>query len=165
MMASNFTVTQCDSDSESLCKTTGYLEKIPMSLWLLALLHICGVIPMPISAETPCRCCHAVGRFHRAERRYCHIEWPGMGSVRVFHDVSQSFKSVLLFYQWFTMFYVCFTMYHNVLPVFYVLCFMVFSESCNNRHWRLRGHRSLQGSAITPRKWSHAKLHPEWRLE
>ena len=78
-----------------------------------------------------CRCLHI-------ESRYCHIEW------RVFCYVSQCFKSV----SYFTTGSRCFrrlTMYH-VLQVFHdvLLCFTMFSESCNVR--RLHGRRSPQGS-------------------
>ena len=51
----------------------------------------------------------------RIERRYRRIE------SRLFHDVSQCFKCFMMFYN----------VLHNVL-----LCFMMFSESCND--WRRR---------------------------
>ena len=78
--------------------------------------------------------------------------------LRVFHDVSQCFSIV----SW---------------------CFTTFSKSRNDRHRRppiASGIASMllksaimrqgsqitpQGSTISPRKWSHAKLCPEWRLE
>ena len=88
----------------------------------------------------------------------------------------------------------CFTMYHNVLQVFHdlLLCLTMFyyvwwvvQRTASPDRW-LHGRRSPQGSAITPqklvitlqksammpqgssispRKWSHAKLCPEWRVE
>ena len=104
-------------------------------------------------------------------------------SVWVFH-VSECFKSV----SWcLASGSRCFTMYHNVLHVFHdvllCLCFMMFSESRNDRRRRI-GYRTApattpqglaitsqklpmapQGSSISPRTLSHAKLRPEWRLE
>ena len=97
------------------------LEKVPISPWLLTLLHICWVIPTPQSPETPRwyrrkllasaenyarapkttrerRCCPA-------EHQYCRIEW------RVFRDVSLCFK--------------CFMMFHNVLRVFHDVLLVV----------------------------------------
>ena len=54
-----------------------------------------------------------------------------MTSVRVFHGVSQCFKCFMMF----TSGSRYFTMYHYVLHVFHdvLLCFMMFSESRNDR--------------------------------
>ena len=79
-------------------------------------------------------------------------------------------------------------MYHNVLQAFHdvLLCLTMFYELHNDQHRRNGDHAatdhlrdrdnstgigdnsaeigddtaSLQGSSISPRKWSHAKLHP-----
>ena len=95
---------------------TGF-EKVPISPWLVTLLHICGVIPTPqspISPKTPetLRDCRAERRRHRAERRclriehrYCHIEW------WVFHDVSQCFKSVSQCFKSVSQCFKCFMFY------------------------------------------------------
>ena len=108
--------------------------------------------------------------------------------LRVFHDVLRVFHVLLVVYDvlWH------FMLYHNVLQVFHdvLLCFTMFSESRND--WHRRPHGRLrdcdkasgivimpqgssitppksaiipQGLSISPRKWSHAKLRPEWRLE
>ena len=74
----------------------------------------------------------------------------------------------------FMMFYKCFLMFNNVL-----LCLVssatigIGASTINNccigdhrspitPHWSVM---TLQGSSITPRKWSHSKLRPEWRLD
>ena len=100
------------------------LEKVPISPWLVTLLHICRIIPTPQSSETPrryrrteCRCCWPSADVadrvpilpHRAP-----ISSHRMASVRVFHNVL-TFKSV----SWcFTNGSWCFTMFHDVLQCF-----------------------------------------------
>ena len=103
---------------------------------------------VPLSPETSheCRCCHAEHRCLRIERQYHRIEW---------------------------LVFECFTMFHNVLRVFHdvLVCLTMFYD----RHRRIGDCRlpqgspitpqklvmTPQGSSISPRKWSHAKLHPE----
>ena len=104
------------------------LEEVPISPWLVTLLHISGVIPTPqspISPETPCR---YQGAEHRClcikrrclciERRYRRIEW------WVFRDVSQCFK--------------CFMMFHNVLRVFHSILLVVHDVL-----WRLTMYHNV----------------------
>ena len=131
-----------------------------------------------------CRYHCAEHRYHWIERRYHCIEhqyWRaerrcrrferGTVSVRVFHDVWQYFMSV----SW------CFTdvseCFKSVSWCFMSVsrCFTMFIKLCNNQHRRLQYLQSPywwphdcqlpQWSAITPQKWSNAKLRPEWRLE
>ena len=113
------------------------------------------------------------------------LHW--MTSVWVFHDASQCFKSVSWCFtsgswcftsgswcftsgSWcITMFYMCFMMFY------YVLCLasramIVVKASATANHLRdattpLGSAMMPQGSWISPRMWSQAKLHPEWRLE
>ena len=129
-----------------------------------------------ISPVTPCdrRYCCAERRLCM-ECRYCHIEWWVFHNVlRVFRDVLLVVHDVLLVVhdvllvvhdvlQCITMFYKCFMMFHYVWQ-----CFMMFSESCNDRHRRDNSAEiamTQQGSSISPRKWPQAKLSPELTLE
>ena len=106
------------------------LKKVPISPWLVTLLHICGVIPtpnitrnsVPISPATPHEhlYCHVERQSRYAnrrclciERQYHQVEW------RVFHDVSQCFKSFMMFYQGSS----CFTSGYDVLQ-----CFTIFNN-------------------------------------
>ena len=88
----------------------------------------------------------------------------------MFYDVSQCFTCV----SW------CFTMFNNVLWCLASCTTIGGAESATSRPPIASGiATTLQGSAITPQKsamapqgssislrtWSHAKLHPEWRLE
>ena len=100
---------------------TAGLEKVPISPWLVILLHICGFIPTPQSPET------------LREHWYLHAVVPmslhlapklshRMASVWVLPDVSQCFKSgsrcFTMFHdasQCFTSVSWCFTMFNNVL--------------------------------------------------
>ena len=82
-------------------------KKIPISPWLITLLRICGVIPTPISPETPRWYCQ---KLHAIAMNSLKVQYAGMVRVvhdvlRVFQDVSQCFTSV----SW------CFTMFNNVL--------------------------------------------------
>ena len=68
-------------------------------------------------------------------------------------------------------------MFYNVLQCFTCVswCFMMFSESRNNRRCCIGDHRLRdgrccmammpQGLSISPRTWSHAKLRPQWIME
>ena len=119
----------------------------------------------------------------RIERRYRRIEW------RVFDDVSQCFQSVSCFTSgsWcitimtlcFTCVSWCFTMFNNVSCLASRATIGVIA-SATARPPNASGIATTpQGSAITPQKlammpqgssisqrtWSHAKLSPEWRLE
>ena len=81
------------------------LEKVPISPWLVTLLHICGVIPTPqspILPETPSwyswklRASVDVSAL-MIERWYRRIEWWVFHNVlRVFHNVLRVFHNVLL---------------------------------------------------------------------
>ena len=121
----------------------------------------------PISPVTPRdrRRRRVERRWLRIERRYRHIEW------WVFDDVLLLFHNII---QCITMFYMCFIMFY------YVLC-LASRATIGDRAAAdcLRDRDNAQGSAITPQKltmapqgssisprtWSHAKLRPEWRLE
>ena len=98
-------------------KTNSGLEKVPISPWLVTLLHICGVIPMmqlPISPETlhERRYRHPKRQCLRIKCRYRRIEW------RVFHNV--------LRVSWcFTSGSWCFTSCSRCIKMFYK-CFMMF---------------------------------------
>ena len=121
------------------------LEKVPISPWLVTLLHICGVIPTlrsPIFPETQ-------SRYHQKLRASANVATPSADisassayivasngecssaswCFTMFHDVSQCFKSVLWCFtcgsrcftkfvalsQCFTSVSWCFTMFNNVL--------------------------------------------------
>ena len=111
------------------------------------------------------------------ERRYRRSEW------RVFRDVSQCFKNVSSCFksvswcftsgsrcfttfhnasQCFTRVLWCFTMFNNILQ-YLVSCALKFSELWTNRQSPQGLLTTPQGSAISPRQWSHAKLRNEWR--
>ena len=163
-----------------------------MSPWLVNLLHICRVRPTPqspISPETP----HRYRRCLHIKRRYRHIEWRVFRDVsqcfkcfmmfhnvlRVFHDVIQ----VVLFHdvsQCFTSISWYFTMFNIVLRCLVSRATIGIGDRAAANRLRDRDNASgmsgivttpqgsaitLQKSAMTPRKWSHAKLYPEWRLE
>ena len=92
------------------------LKKVLISQWLVTLIHICGVIPKPVSPVTPCN-----RRCLRIERRYRHIKWRVFKSFGMFHNV--------LSVSWcFTSGSRCITMYHNFLHVFHdvSLCLTMF---------------------------------------
>ena len=57
--------------------------------WFVTLLHICGVIPTPISPETPRerRCRRIECRCRCIECRYCCIEWWGFECFMMFDTV------------------------------------------------------------------------------
>ena len=98
------------------------LEKVPISPWLVTLLHICGVIPTlqsPTSLETPRRCCRKLSASADVSASSADVSASSTDIVtfngeccvmfhnvlRVIHNVSQCFTSV----SW------CFTMFNNVL--------------------------------------------------
>ena len=121
-------------------RTATGLEKVPISPWLVTLLHISGVTPTPQSPETPRDRGHrrAERRRRRAElrrrrgaRRYRHIEWRVFDCFMMFHNVLRVFFDVLLVVhdvllvvhdvlRWITMFYKCFMMFLLCLTMFYV---------------------------------------------
>ena len=94
----------------------------------------------------------------------------GSWCFTTFHYVSQCFTSV----SW------CFTMFNNVLRCLVSHATIGFAASATSR-WPIasgittkpkksaitpqKSAMMPQGSSISPRKWSHAKLRPEWRLE
>ena len=146
------------------------LEKVPISPWLATLLHICGVIPTSQSPVTPrdrqrlriewrrhCIECryrrikwppcdrHAKRRRLRIERRYHRIKW------RVFHDISQWFKSVSWCFisgSWcITMFYMCFIMFYYVLWCLASRATIVIIASASS--WS-SSSSSWSGSTTTP---------------
>ena len=72
--------------------TISGLEKVPISPWLVTLLHICGVIPTPQLPETP-------SQYHRKLRMRAHVsapEWWVFKCVIMFHDGLRVFHDVLL---------------------------------------------------------------------
>ena len=89
---------------------------------------------IPVFHPDPkCRRLHIKRQRHRIERRYCCIEW------RVFHDVSQCFKSV----SWF------FMMKHNVLHVFhYVLLCLTMRVMQRSASPAARSVISLTGTEL-----------------
>ena len=89
----------CKSDIEQWQLHAG-LEKVPISPWLVTLLHICGVTPTPQSLKnsapispvtTRDRWLRRAKRWRlRIEHWYCRIEW------RVFHIILRVFHDILL---------------------------------------------------------------------
>ena len=115
------------------CCEPSCLEKVPISPWLVTLLHICGVTPTPqspISPKTPrdrrqrrrlrieCRCL-------RIERRYRRIEWRVFKCFLMFHNVLRVSWCFTSGSQCITMFYMCFMMFYYVLHVSW--CFTMFT--------------------------------------
>ena len=106
------------------------LKKVPISPWLVTLLHICGVIStpqLPILPETSreCRyqraegwCCCGERRCLCIERRYRCIEWRVFECFVMFHNVLWVFHDVSLCFK-------CFMMFHNVLRVFHDVALVV----------------------------------------
>ena len=133
------------------------------------------------------RCCPKHRRFHierrrlRIERRYrrfddkCFMMFHNV--LRVFHDVLPVVHNVL---RCITMFYMCFMMFYNVLWCLASRATIGVAASATVRppiasgitttpqKFAITPQKSAmapQRSSISPRTWSHAKLHPEWRLE
>ena len=141
---------------------------------------------VPILPETPlerrychaehwCRCAECLCL--RIERRYRRIEWR---VFMMFHNVLSVSWCFTSRSSCFTSGWRCFKIYHNVLQVFHdvLLCLTIFSQSRNDRRPPIGSGIATtpqgmpqglvimpQRSAISPRNWSHAKLHPEWRLD
>ena len=112
------------------------LEKVPISLCLVTLLHNYGVIPTPQSPIL----LENLRQYHRKLCVSANVSTPSA-------DVSASNADIVALngecssVSWcFTSgsrcFHVCFTMYHNVLQVFHdvLLFFTMFSKSRNDRH-------------------------------
>ena len=127
-----------------------------------------------------------------SERRYRHIEWWVFEHFMMFHNVLSVSWCFTSGSRCFTSGSRCFTMYHNVLHVFHdvLLCLTMFYDvyrvaQRSATAWPPIGSviatmpqglpglaitpqklaMAPQGSSISPRTWSHAKLRPEWRLE
>ena len=138
--------------SNATLRTAAGLEKVPISPWLVTLLHICGVTPTPQLPETPrdlglrraerrrrraerrclrierrClrierRCLRIERRCLRIGRRYRRIEWRVFDCFMMFHNVLREFLDVLL------VVHDVLLLVHDVLrwiTMFY-MCFMMF---------------------------------------
>ena len=138
-----------------------------MSQGLATLAHICGVIltpQLPLLMETPCQPPMSPKRVPTSSHQMGSVSW----CLRVCHDVLLVVHDVLHVYDnvlWsFTSVSWCFTSVLRSLVSWETIGIGACTLQSPHRQ-RLQGLAIMpQGSAIMPQKWSHAKLHPEWRL-
>ena len=171
------------------------LEKGPISPWLVTLLHICGLVrtpQSPISLGTPCQYHQKLRASADIATASADVAVPSAdvaalsgadivalngkcfmmfhNVLRVFH-VLQVVHVLLVVHDllWcITMFYKCLMMFYNVLRCLVSRATIGIGDRRLPQESAITPEKSAmtpQVSSISPRKWSNAKLHPDWRLD